>query len=175
MRRFGLVTLAAVLCLSTVAVADTPQSVSAVLKGADGTSHGNVTVTAAPKGVLLRVEATGLPAGWHGLHFHEKGDCADPKFANAGGHVHGESKAVHGLLNPDANDSGDLPNIHVAGDGTVTVELYSTLVSLAKGGSGVVLQDADGFALVLHAAADDYQSQPIGGAGARLACAAFAP
>lgn len=80
---------------------------------------------------------------------------------------------VHGLLNAEANDSGDLPNVHVGDDGTLTAELYSTLVALGKTETGVMLADADGFALVLHAAPDDYQSQPIGGAGARLACAAF--
>jgi Cu-Zn family superoxide dismutase len=31
--------------------------------------------------------------------------------------------------------------------------------------------DADGAALVIHANPDDYRSQPIGGAGDRVACA----
>jgi Cu-Zn family superoxide dismutase len=30
--------------------------------------------------------------------------------------------------------------------------------------------DADGAALVLHAAADDYRTDPAGNAGARVAC-----
>jgi Cu-Zn family superoxide dismutase len=33
------------------------------------------------------------------------------------------------------------------------------------------LKDADGSALVIHAAADDQTTQPIGGAGERVACA----
>ena len=52
---------------------------TAPLQGADGATHGTVTVTGAPKGVLLRIEATGLPPGWHGAHFHEKGDCVAPR------------------------------------------------------------------------------------------------
>ena len=32
------------------------------------------------------------------------------------------------------------------------------------------LKDADGSALVIHANPDDHMSQPIGGAGARIAC-----
>lgn len=170
--------LAATLCmtipgLSTLALAETPTSVSGTFQNADGTKLGTATVMAAPKGVLLRIEAGALPNGWHGVHFHEKGDCSDAKFANAGGHVHSGAKAVHGLLNAAADDAGDLPNIFVGADGRVTVELYSTLVSLTGGEARSTLADADGFAIVIHAAPDDYATQPIGGAGARIACAAF--
>jgi superoxide dismutase, Cu-Zn family len=112
-----------------------------------------------------------LPPGWHGMHFHEKGDCSDPGFKNAGAHVHTKTPVVHGLLNSDENDSGDLPNLYVAPDGTATVELYSTFVSLKGEGGRPALLDADGSALVVHASPDDYKSQPIGGAGARIACA----
>jgi len=161
--------LTAGLMLSAVALLPA-LAASGDLKGADGTSHGTVTVTAAPKGVLLRIEAKALTPGWHGVHFHEKGACSDPKFTSAGAHVHAASPVVHGLLNPQANDAGDLPNIHVGSDGTATVELYSTLVSL-NGGSAPALMDADGSAVVIHASPDDYKSQPIGGAGDRVACA----
>src|SRR6187549_1481048 len=78
------------------------------LKRPDGAAHGSLTVTAAPKGVLLRIEAKGLKPGWHGVHFHEKGACSDPKFTSAGSHVHAANPVVHGLLNPQANDAGDL-------------------------------------------------------------------
>jgi Cu-Zn family superoxide dismutase len=140
------------------------------LKGPDGASHGTVTVTAAPNGVLLRIEAKRLKPGWHGVHFHENGACSDPKFTSAGAHVHAKSPVVHGLMNSQANDAGDLPNVHVGTDGTATVELYSTLVSM-NGGAAPALMDADGSAVVIHAGPDDYKSQPIGGAGDRVACA----
>jgi Cu-Zn family superoxide dismutase len=160
---------------SSVALAQgqpTPDRVQADLKAASGQSTGTVTATAAPKGVLLRIEARGLPPGWHGAHFHEKADCSDGAFTRSGGHVHGGGgKPVHGLLNPQADDSGDLPNIFVGQDGTATVELYSTLVALRDGAGRPALLDTDGSALVIHANPDDYSSQPIGGAGARIACA----
>jgi Cu-Zn family superoxide dismutase len=140
------------------------------LKGPDGAARGSITVTAAPKGVLLKVEARGLTPGWHGIHFHEKGSCADPKFTSAGSHVHNAKPVVHGLLNPNANDSGDLPNILAGADGTATAEIYSALVSF-KGGALPALLDADGSAVVIHANPDDHNSQPIGGAGDRVACA----
>jgi Cu-Zn family superoxide dismutase len=37
------------------------------------------------------------------------------------------------------------------------------------------LADANGGAIVIHAAADDHLTQPIGGAGARLACGVIPP
>jgi Cu-Zn family superoxide dismutase len=147
------------------AAATAAPSVTADLKNSTGQTVGAITVTQAPKGVLLRVEAKGLAPGWHGLHFHEKGDCSKSDFTSAGGHVHGAGTTTHGLLNAKANDLGDLPNIHAGMDGAASAEVFSTLVTL-KG-----LRDADGSAVVIHASPDDYQSQPIGGAGARVACA----
>ena len=141
------------------------------LKGPDGSARGTVTVSAAPKGVVLKIEAKGLTPGWHGIHFHEKGSCADPKFTSAGSHVHNAKPVVHGLLNPNANDSGDLPNIFADSTGSATAELYSTLVSFKGGSAMPSLLDADGSAVVIHANADDHTSQPIGGAGDRVACA----
>ena len=141
------------------------------LLGTDGKPHGTVTVTDAPKGVLLHIVAEGLAPGWHGMHFHEKGSCTPPKFTSAGGHVHAVTPVVHGLLTPNATDAGDLPNLYVAKDGTATVELYSTLVSLHGADGRPALKDADGSALIVHTSPDDYTTQPIGGAGARIACA----
>jgi Cu-Zn family superoxide dismutase len=163
-------TMIALLCAAAPlsAAADSPGT----LKGADGSPVGTVTVTPAPAGVLVRVSAKGLPPGWHGIHFHEKGSCTDAGFKQSGSHVHGgAAPAVHGLLNPAASDAGDLPNVHVAADGTLDVELFTTLVTLDPGGARPALRDADGSALVIHASPDDHKSQPIGGAGARIACA----
>jgi Cu-Zn family superoxide dismutase len=148
-----------------------PVSRSGNLIGSDGTAIGKITVTDAPHGVLLRLSAEGLKPGWHGLHFHEKADCQGPSFKSAGAHVHSATPVTHGLLNAQANDEGDLPNLYAAPDGTAMVELYSTLVSLQGAGNRPALLDADGSAVVIHADPDDYMSQPIGGAGDRVACA----
>lgn len=147
------------------------QSVAtAVVKAGDGKDAGVVTVTEAPRGVLLKLELKGLTPGWHAVHFHEKGDCGTPDFKSAGAHVHSAATTVHGLLNPDANDNGDLPNIFAGPDGSATAEIYSTLVSLKGAGDRPALLDADGSSIVVHANPDDHKTQPIGGAGARVAC-----
>lgn len=156
-------TAAAALCASA-ATAQSPQT-AAELKNGSGQVVGKVTLVEAPKGVLLKVEAKNLAPGWHGLHFHEKADCSKADFTSAGGHTHGGGDRIHGLLNPKANETGDLPNLWIAADGTGATEVFSSLTTLAA------LKDADGSAVLIHAGADDHQTQPIGGAGARVACA----
>lgn len=137
------------------------------LKNNAGASAGSVDLIAAPKGLLIKVDATGLTPGWHAIHLHEKGDCSDAAFKNAGGHTHPTTPVVHGLLNPQANDTGDLPNIYAGADGTAKAEMFTELTKMAP------LHDADGSAVVIHAKPDDYTTQPIGGAGDRVACGAF--
>jgi Cu-Zn family superoxide dismutase len=157
--------IAAAAALVANAAAAQGATVTADLKNSTGQTVGAVVLTEAPKGVLLRIEAKGLAPGWHGLHFHEKADCSKSDFTSAGAHVHGAGGSTHGLLNPAANDLGDLPNIHAGADGAASAEVFSTLVTLKT------LRDADGSAVVVHLNPDDHRTQPIGGAGARVACA----
>lgn len=157
---------AALLLGSAVQAQDKPQPITAELKNGAGEAIGKVTLTPAPKGVLMRVEAKGLTPGWHGLHFHEKADCSKSDFTSAGGHTHDGGDRVHGLLNPKANETGDLPNLYVDAHGLGVTEVFSSLTTLDK------LKDADGSAVLIHAGPDDHTTQPIGGAGARVACAA---
>jgi Cu-Zn family superoxide dismutase len=51
----------------------------------------------------------------------------------------------------------------------LNVELVNAMITLAKGQPNSVL-DADGLAVVIHAKADDYKSDPAGNAGDRIAC-----
>jgi len=135
----------------------------------DGSVIGSLRLQQGTAGVLVNISAADLPAGSHGTHFHTVGDCSDLEgFTTAGGHVNPFSKP-HGFLNPDGPHEGNLPNLVVTDNGTVDVELYSELVSLADGTANLL--DADGSALIIHVNQDDHFSQPIGGSGARIACA----
>ena len=60
---------------TAVLAATPPSNLRIDLRNSTGGSAGTVTLTEAPNGVLLRLEARGLTPGSHGLHFHEKGDC----------------------------------------------------------------------------------------------------
>ena len=71
----------------------------------------------------------------------------------------------HGLLNPAGPEAGDIPNIWAAADGSAGYEAFTTLIT------GAELADEDGTAMIIHANRDDHLTQPIGGAGPRVACA----
>jgi superoxide dismutase, Cu-Zn family len=162
---FRVLTALAFALAATTAAAQ-PGTTTADLKNPGGETIGKVTLVGAPKGVLLRIEVKGLTPGWHGLHFHEKADCSKADFTSSGGHTHAGGERVHGLLNPQANETGDLPNLYVDHHGAGMTEVFTGQTTLAA------LRDADGSAVVIHAAPDDHLAQPIGGAGARVACAA---
>lgn len=146
----------------------------ATLTSATGARVGRAVLTQGATGLLIRIEAEGLTPGWHGVHIHATGQCAAP-FTSAGGHInHGEPKAPHGLLNAGGPDDGDLPNVFADARGRVNAEVFTTRARIARDGPGQWLWDADGSALVIHAAMDDQTSQPIGGAGDRVVCGVMA-
>jgi superoxide dismutase, Cu-Zn family len=137
----------------------------------EGNDVGTAKLTDSPHGVLIYLDLNGLPPGAKAIHIHSVGTCEDPDegFVASKGHLNPDGKE-HGLMNPKGPDAGDLPNIIVLDDGTVKVEMFSTLASLHGGdGRGTIL-DEDGAALVIHINRDDHITQPIGGAGPRIAC-----
>tara|TARA_R110002073_G_scaffold245594_1_gene408313 strand:+ start:410 stop:994 length:585 start_codon:yes stop_codon:yes gene_type:complete len=143
----------------------------------DRSMAGTVSLHQGPEGVVIRIAADGLPEDarnqWHGAHLHSVGDCSAEDFTSSAGHIN-PSERQHGMLNPDGPDNADLPNLWVDANGAIRAELYTTRVSLAGSTAAPALLDEDGSALVIHAGSDDHASQPIGGAGARIACAVIA-
>lgn len=146
----------------------------------DGVEIGHAVLSNTPSGgTIIRVSINGLSEGWHGLHLHQIGDCTDGDegFLASGGHVDPEARE-HGLLNPAGPERADLPNLYSNGASAVA-EFYTADLALypseaaASANGPYPLMDEDGFAIVIHESADDHRSQPIGGAGARLACAAI--
>jgi Cu-Zn family superoxide dismutase len=133
-----------------------------------GVTIGNVRAWQTAGGVSFRIIASGLPHGIHGIHVHAVGRCDPPDFASAGPHWNPEMRK-HGFSNPAGHHAGDLPNVEVAANGV----LGATVVLPGAGIASLV--DADGAALVIHAAADDYATDPSGNSGARIACAVITP
>ena len=147
---------------------------TASLVTASGADAGTVTAFRGPLGVLMKVEGKGWPEGWHGVHLHAVGTCEGPGFTSAGAHVNhsGPDQRPHGLLNANGGpDLGDLQNVYAHADGTANAEVY--LAGSGLGMRGVDLLDADGLSFLVHANRDDHLSQPIGGAGDRIACGVF--
>ena len=148
---------------------DYPQA-HAEIVDLDGEIIGQAELIQGPSGTLIRLELEGLPPGPKAIHIHSTGTCQDhcEGFQASGGHLNPDDRQ-HGLLNPDGPDAGDLPNFHVHENGYAWAELYTTAASL-NGHFGARILDESGAALVIHENPDDHYSQPIGGAGARLAC-----
>jgi len=106
----------------------------------------------------------------HGFHIHETGACdASTGFKSANGHLAGDMK--HGLV-AGGPHPGDLPNVHVHADGKLDVEFFHAGPDFQDKSwfDAVGLFDDDGSAMVMHGGADDYESQPSGAAGPRIAC-----
>jgi len=145
----------------------------------EGRAIGQASFREATDGVLIRLEFSqghGLTPGWHGLHLHTRGVCSDfaAGFQASGGHLGMRDGVQHGLANAAGPEDGDMPNIYApANDAAFGAEIYSPLVTLGVARDRAALLDDDGTALLIHAGADDHATQPIGGAGARVACAAL--
>ena len=135
---------------------------TAEMRNVEGDPIGTVVMQQGSGGFLVTVMVEGIEPGPHGFHIHSVGTCM-PDFGASAGHINVDNRQ-HGLLNPDGPDNGDLPNIYAAADGTVQAELFTTLVDPD------LLMDDDGSAIVIHENRDDHSTQPIGGAGGRIAC-----
>lgn len=139
---------------------------------AAGEPAGIVEMTDTPNGVLLELtlEPGVLAAGEHAMHIHETGDCSDGDagFEKAGGHYNPAS-AEHGFIPEPGPHAGDMPNMLIVDGQKTEVSAFNPMVRFAEGDAP--LFDDDGSALVIHGGTDDYESQPSGDAGDRIACA----
>jgi len=168
MRSFGLLMFCGA-ALAGCAAVDMPVAAPPVaLINSVGQPIGSVIPAQTSGGVTLAIAVSGLPHGLHGIHVHANGRCDPPGFESAGAHWN-PAVRKHGLQNPEGPHAGDLPNISVSSSGVARETLVLGGISLAA------LADADGAALVIHAQADDYSTDPSGNSGARIACAVLAP
>jgi superoxide dismutase, Cu-Zn family len=146
-----------------------PGMVHAKAVDAAGKDIGMVMLEQTPGGVLITTDIKGLPQGEHGFHFHEIGKCEPAmKFTTAGGHFN-PSAHKHGIKVEGGPHGGDMPNQFVGSDGMLKAQIVNSAIMLGDGTGSV--KDADGTALIIHADADDYTTQPTGNAGGRIACA----
>jgi superoxide dismutase, Cu-Zn family len=139
---------------------------TAVVRDASGRDLGTLIFSDSAGGISITGTLRGLTPGEHGIHIHTVGQCDGPAFTSAGGHWNPDS-ARHGMQSAEGAHRGDLQNITVGADSAATVQL-STSGGTLRGLS--LLLDADGAAIVVHAKADDYRTDPSGNSGDRIAC-----
>lgn len=142
------------------------QAVANLASASGSLVSGRLTLAPMGDGVHLSGEVGGLqPGSSHGFHIHEKGDCSAVDASSAGGHFNPAAQP-HGRAGHGAHHAGDSDNLVADANGVARVDAHVSGVSLGGGAAN----DIAGRAIVVHATADDYSSQPAGNAGARVAC-----
>lgn len=140
-------------------------SATATIRDLAGVRVGAATLTDTYSGILVVGSVTGLGLGAHAIHVHGVGRC-DAPFTTAGPHFNPLGKQ-HGFANPNGPHLGDLPNLDTPAAGALHFEVLLPGVTLKANNA---LLDADGAALVIHSARDDYKTDPSGDSGSRIAC-----
>ena len=177
--RIVIIAPAAVAALVLAACASTPppkalpppvsaaQAATANLASASGSLvSGKLMLRTMGDGVHLTGTVGGFAANsQHGIHVHETGDCSAVDASSAGGHFNPTATA-HGRAGSGTHHAGDMDNLLADREGVARVNLHLRGVTLGGGAAN----DIGGRALVVHAAPDDYRSQPAGNSGARVAC-----
>jgi superoxide dismutase, Cu-Zn family len=136
------------------------------LKDAQGKDVGSVVIWDAGSGVVVKLQLHDLTPGEHAIHFHQTPKCEAPDFKSAGGHFNPEGKK-HGFDSPDGHHAGDMKNFTVGADGKASAEVKDDEVTLKDGPHSLL---TSGAAIVVHAKADDYKTDPAGASGDRVAC-----
>jgi Cu-Zn family superoxide dismutase len=143
---------------------DGPALASAGLKPTNGNKTvGEVTFEQVGSKVRVTAQIIGLkPNQEHGFHIHDKGDCSSGDGMSAGGHFNPYGKP-HGKGGD--RHAGDLPNLKADAKGRAKLSVDLDVISVTPGPASII-----GRGIIVHAQPDDYASQPVGNAGARMAC-----
>jgi len=161
------VVLATAVNLHAASAAATVNSIDA---NGVGAPLGTITFRDTKNGLLITPSLSGLPAGVHGFHIHEKGACGPAEHEGkpaagfaAGGHYDPGHTAKHLGPYSSAGHKGDLPILVVDQEGKSTLPILAPHLRV---------EDVRGRSIMIHAGADNYSDQPtpLGGGGARLAC-----
>lgn len=127
---------------------------------------GRVTFSQVGSKVEVHAVVTGLAPGQeHGFHVHEAGDCSSGDGMSTKGHFNPLGQP-HGHHSTQQRHVGDMPNLKADANGRADARFTLDTMTVTEGSASVV-----GRGLIVHVQPDDYRSQPVGNAGARMACA----
>jgi len=168
--------LTVALTMAALAVTDAANadSISVSLREATadgpGRDIGRIELEDSQYGLVIKPDLSGLTPGLHGLHVHQNPNCG-PTNNNgevvpggaAGGHYDPENTGRHEGPYGDGH-LGDLPNLMVEHDGSVSIPVLAPRVKLG---------DIRDRSLMIHAGADRYtghMKHTHGKGGARMYC-----
>ena len=143
------------------------QVAEADIRSADDVRIGFARLESLGGSVRITIQVEKLTPGFHGVGIYGSGVCEAPDFRSAG-FIFNPDGRPHGHENPRGPANGDLGNIFVDDQGYGTLEFSTS--SLALDDSTISVLRSGGTSVVIHEAADDGVSQPVGNSGARVAC-----
>lgn len=156
--------VAAVAACQGVQTREAPRAEAQLQPTTGNQVSGSATFVQVGDRVRVRAIVSGLkPNQEHGFHVHEVGDCSSGDGMSAKGHFNPHAKP-HGHGSAERH-AGDLPNLRADANGRGEGRFEIDIITVSPGPGSVV-----GRGLIVHAQPDDYRSQPVGNAGARMAC-----
>ena len=146
-------------------VFDTKTAMATIGETNESGVDGKAVFTQTGDNIKLVVSLANASAGEHAVHIHATGDCSAPDGTSAGGHWN-PTGVAHGKWGEGEFHLGDIGNMTVDDQGMGKIELTTNLWEMNTGSD----IDIVGKAIIVHAGADDFVSQPSGNAGARIGC-----
>ena len=133
----------------------------------DSNVSGEVRFTEKDGMVSMSATFSGLSAGEHAIHIHEKADCSAADGTSTGGHWNPTAEP-HGKWGDEGGyHKGDIGNFTADADGNATVSFETDQWCI---GCDDPNKNIVGKAVIVHQGVDDFVSQPSGAAGARISC-----
>lgn len=164
---YPLMAMLAVSCSSNRQTAKDASAQAEIAGYLPNTTEGTINFTnRGTEGIRIQGEIVGLlPDREYAMHIHERGDCSSPEAS--GMHFDPLNSNVHGVPgnSPGQRHAGDLPNLKTDGDGRASIDVTSHLLGTGTSDFSVI-----GRSVVIHSGEDDYQTQPSGGSGEKIAC-----
>ena len=149
---------------------ETKKAIAWVNPRSDSELAGSAIFIRSGENIELQVSVEQAPAGSHAVHIHENGDCSAADASSAGGHWNPTTED-HGKWGESPHHLGDLGNLEVDENGEGSLSLTTDRWSMGTGEANDILEKA----VIVHAAADDFETQPTGNAGGRIGCGVIKP